>query len=171
MSEHLIVLRERYLNPLFFSTDQLVLSEEKSERTLFEPLFFPDIQAEYFAHYPPWEQFEHWLPILLGEWKILQEELYPIFEERSKESEPLMIKAIAILFMMLFWSNGRSVQLKEWESAVPGLSISFVNPVERVSFIVNRPAVYFSYIQLGELITELHKAIEKDRVMKKRKRT
>ncbi|MEW9500177.1 YpoC family protein [Jeotgalibacillus marinus] len=171
MNKGSITLADRYMHPLFFKEQEVELPRNGEEHALYSPLFQPDLQATYHGYNPPWESFENWLEILLNEWNLLKEELQPLFEVRSKEAEPLMVKGLSLFYMMIYWSNGRAVDLNNWETSIKELQVSFVNPVERLSFIINRPSMYFSYRQLDEIFTELHKAIAKNQMIKNRKRT
>ncbi|TDL34765.1 hypothetical protein E2R51_03330 [Jeotgalibacillus sp. S-D1] len=170
MSSHKITLTDRYRHPLFFKETALELPvNSSSEYNLFQPLFNPDLQASYLSEEKPWEDIKKWVPILVEEWKVIEKSLASLYQSRSLEARPLMIEGISIFYMMLYWGNGRPVDLSGWEESVNDLLITCVNVHERLSFVMTRPDSYFAFIQLREMIGELHKLISKHLIMANKK--
>lgn len=170
MSSHNITLSERYLNPLFFNKQVIELPVNSgSDKNLFHPLFNPDLQASYRSAEKPWEDMKKWLPILVDEWSSVEKTLHSLYQTKSPEVRPLMIEGISIFFMMLYWGNGRAVDLSGWGKSINDLNITCVNVHERLSFVLKGPYSYFSFIQLREMIHELHKLLAKHLIMANKK--
>ena len=121
--------------------------------------------------YHPWDDCDNHASYLLSEWKKINEECQKLFSERkTKQALKPMKEGIALFFTFLFWIHNQPVQLKGWEEQVKKLSIQPVNLVERLTFIIQRPALYHSYIQLSELFRELEKHYVKSRIKKSPRR-
>ncbi|TFE03240.1 YpoC family protein [Jeotgalibacillus sp. R-1-5s-1] len=163
MSEY--SLPQPYRHPLFYSEkDQTAVRQSD-----FEPYFIEDIiaRAEKGA---PWEEIEKWIPVIIGEWERLADEMRPLFEDRPKDTHDPMVKGLSLFFTLLFWTNEKYVNVYDWESELDHLEVKIVNPKERIHFVLKRPAVYFSFIQLDEMMTEMHKMAAKKVAMKKKSR-
>lgn len=121
--------------------------------------------------YHPWDDYEKHISYLLSEWKKINEECQMLFSERkTKQALEPMKEGIALFLTFLYWIHDEPVQLKGWEEQVKKLSIQPVNLVERLTFIIQRPALYHSYIQLSELFRELEKHYAKSRIKKSPRR-
>ena len=156
---------------LFFSEESVkinqnevkVWNEARSFTTFpYDFAFFNGIEA-----YHPWEHAEKHVPFLLNEWKKMNVTCQNLFSERkTKQTLAPMTEGIALFFTMIFWIHNQPVQLKDWEHILNRLAIKPVNLIERLSFIVQRPALYHSFIQLSELFHELEKHYVKSRIKK-----
>ena len=156
---------------LFFSEESVRINQnevkvwnEASSCTTFpyDFVYFHGIEA-----YHPWEYAEKHVPFLLNEWKKIDVECQNLFSERkTKQALEPMKEGIALFFTLIFWIHSQPVQLKDWEHIVNQLAIKPVNLVERLSFIVQRPALYHSFIQLSELFRELEKHYVKSMIKK-----
>ncbi|PPA71231.1 YpoC family protein [Jeotgalibacillus proteolyticus] len=164
-----ITLLERYRYSLFFVSPNLELSLNENNEDLFTPFFNPELQAVYHSAKPPWEHIEEWLPVLSNEWSELHKELSIRYNSTKEETFPLMKRGISVFFMMLFWSNQQPVTLLEWEKPIKGFKVVCLNPIERIAFILKQPNAYFSFLQLHEMMDELHKSSAKHIALNKRK--
>lgn len=109
----------------------------------------------------PWESPEESIASLLEKWSSLNEELHVLFEKRAqKEAAPVMEKGIDLFIEFLHWSNERPVESTS-EIDFAGLKIKPVNIAERLNFIIARPTLFQSYMQLAELFIEQEKGYKK----------
>ena len=76
-----------------------------------------------------------------------------------------MVKALSLFMKLLFWSNGSPVTLNNLKKDLGNLSIKPINIVDRLSFIMENPSLYPSFLQLSELFVEQHKAYYRNKVM------
>lgn len=129
---------------------------------LYEAAYFSGIQA-----LKPWEIQELSIPMLLCEWQKIREEIERFFANREADQAlPLMKKGIALFFEFIYWANGLPVILNN-RVEVSQFTIKPVNLSDRLEFIIQRPSLFHSFIQLTELITETNKHYEKALALKK----
>ncbi|MBM7577401.1 YpoC family protein [Jeotgalibacillus terrae] len=161
-----IIVPEQYKHPLFYRESADV---EINETCLFEHHFGPDLfylnQQE-----KPWEEIERWTKLIKLEWETLSAEMRPLFEGHADQTYDSMVKGLSLFFTLLYWSNEQHISVSSWEEDLKKFEVSIMNAHERISFVMKRPAVYFSYIQLDEMFRELNKTSAKFHAMRKRKR-
>lgn len=116
----------------------------------------------------PIERAEIDLPIMIEEWKSIQEQLALKFEERKLAgAEEKMSCGIAFAIQFIHWMNGKTVDITNI-SSFDKWEYHPVNSAERIQFILSRPVSYHSFIQLCELIEELEKQFFKKIALKKK---
>ncbi|MBP2241341.1 hypothetical protein J2Z40_001903 [Cytobacillus eiseniae] len=156
-------------NPFFFSQDdQLTITNEVIQTIdlripfLYEAVFYAKIDG-----LKPWEMSEQWIPKLKEEWQNEKEKLERLFAERNypQTIEP-MKKGIGLFLQFVFWGNAMPVNLTEGFSDEK-LAVKPVNMEERISFIIQRPSLYHSFVQVSELIIEMEKQYVKQMAIKK----
>lgn len=117
----------------------------------------------------PRENCEKSIRELLLEWPLLKEEIRQAFTNRDKTSAvPLMRAGIDLFIEFLHCSNEQPTKVYP-EINYEQLLIQPVNMKERLEFIISRPSLHHSYMQLCELMTELEKSYKKALAIKKRK--
>ncbi|TYR79943.1 hypothetical protein FZC66_12435 [Priestia megaterium] len=154
-----------FKHPLFFKEQR----EIKWEKATFglecdQSYFLHDIlYAVGEEHEQPWKDVKKYLPQVFAKWNEAQSRLYKLFSERkAKEAQPLMIKAIAYFISALFWTNHEPVpRLTHLQQDIEKLKYKPINVYERLAFIIEKPGMYHSFIQVGELYTELRKQYAK----------
>ncbi|TKC19683.1 YpoC family protein [Robertmurraya kyonggiensis] len=118
----------------------------------------------------PWETPEESIAALLEQWTSLNQELHVLFERRAqKEAKPVMEKGINLFIEFLHWSNERPVEATT-KIDFAGLKTKPVNIGERLNFIIARPTLFQSYMQLAELFIEQEKGFKKALAIKKLKK-
>lgn len=107
----------------------------------------------------PWENREHYIPIVFERWKEVKEQLNEIYKQRKrKQARLIMLQQISVWISSLFWINKRPLEdLYNWRKESDNLSYKPVNLEERLTFILDGPDHYHSFIQLSELFVELEK--------------
>ncbi|PLR77174.1 hypothetical protein CU633_11530 [Bacillus sp. V3-13] len=157
-------------NPFFLTTEAGISEERKGNEMQIFPLFYYD-----WAFYSniealkPWEDPAQYVPLLFAEWKRLKDGLVQLFENRNPGSAEMpMKKGIGLFVEGLFWTNGQPAVVSSLDHA-ENLAIKPVNLRERLEFIMNRPTLYHSFIQLSELMTELEKAFMKQMMLRKKR--
>lgn len=165
---------EELKSPLFFSEEETELPPEGlQEWTIisggpyfaYELLYWNDLVG-----YHPWEGSQK--PIvedLLRQWAGIKGKAGLMFSERkAKEAKGLMIEGLSLFFSILFWLQHQPVNLRSWKEHLGLFDFKPVNTEERLSFILARPALYHSYVQLGELFIELEKQYYKREIKLKK---
>jgi hypothetical protein len=157
-------------HPLFFSEKEISLSITEQplkscENFYFELLFYNGMKGN-----KPWTNSEQYLPLIHEEWQMQKREIENLYRQREKsEIIEAMKKGIGLFLQFLYWSNGKPVYLKELPT-FSDLSLKPVNLDERAGFIISRPSLYHSFIQLCELMVEQEKLLAKADTMKKTRR-
>lgn len=138
--------------------------------------FNPSFRYDFAFYYDqpalrPWENREDTIQIVIEKWEDIQKLLEPIYKERNTQSVvSYIINGLQLYVMLLFWGNGKPVTLENLTQEFKQLTHKPINIEERFAFIVERPALYHSYIQLGELFEETRKHIVKAITIEKTKR-
>lgn len=110
---------------------------------------------------------EQSIPVLLVEWQNIKEELDILFAKRENALvKPLMDKGISLFLQFIQLANGVPVDLLNGIETNQ-IAIKPVNLSDRLEFIIKKPTLYHSYIQLSELIVEMTKHYEKAIALKK----
>ncbi|WP_053363930.1 YpoC family protein [Bacillus sp. FJAT-27251] len=104
----------------------------------------------------PWDTPEKYIPILLNEW----EKLKGVIGQGHSVRDPIkasvaMEQGISLFLKFVYWSNRMPVSLSL--EGLGTLGVKPVNAEERLKFIMARPGLYHSYIQLSGLMVEQHK--------------
>jgi hypothetical protein len=162
-----------FQTPLFYQDQSEPLRIDLSEQAsllLYVPFVYDIANHQGIKVYKPWEDREESVRHLLSEWEINRGKLSGLFNARNrKEARPVVIVSIAYFLMGVFWVNRRRVEgLIDCRSYVSSLDIKPVNCVERLSYILNSPDHYHSFIQLTQLFEELNKQFQKALYMKRK---
>ncbi|MDF2902809.1 MAG: hypothetical protein K0S25_447 [Bacillus sp. (in: firmicutes)] len=157
-----VSIPKELFDPFFFSEEQIEISIKTSKLFDVTIPFYHEIA--YYSGIPsvkPWEVAEEVIPELMKSWKELQIEINNLFERRdNRETLVPMKRGIAYLIEFVFWTNGLPAQ------KIPGfdftsLQLKPVNFLERLSFLLKRPNIYPSFVQLIELMEEQQKQFSK----------
>jgi hypothetical protein len=118
----------------------------------------------------PWEDRERFVPELFQEWERLYEELRKKFSKRSNGETVIPMKhGIGLFIECLYWSNGlpaKSIHCGQ----IDELAFKPVNCLERLQFLMRRPNIYPSFVQLSELFEEQKKQFAKILAIKNAKK-
>jgi hypothetical protein len=91
----------------------------------------------------------------LLQWQQYKLELEEYFKNRnSDKASPVMEKAIELFWEFLYSSNG--LMTRDTYN-IDDCIVKPVNVQERLNFIVSRPRLYHSFVQLAELFAEQEK--------------
>lgn len=172
MDEHFkkLSIPKELFHPFFFTENETIIvrpidSFNCRQYFLNEILYYNGITA-----YKPWVAATESIPIILKEWQSLKVEIESMHRNKEKNDViQTMKKGISLFMQMLFWSNETPVCLK-----VPfnfsDLIYKPMNVEERITFTLERPGLFHSYIQLTELFIEQEKLFFKKIVIKKASR-
>jgi len=133
--------------------------------------FFPEENRFYLGidTSMPWKTEKVGVIQIVHAWQPYLNELTEMFKKRkNKETKPLMVKGISLFIRLLFWSNHEPTDLKNLQEKLELFEAKPVNIVERLQFLMQRPTLYHSFIQLSELMIEQEKIYYKYLVMQKR---
>ncbi|MFC3884208.1 YpoC family protein [Bacillus songklensis] len=168
-----ITIPASFQHPLFFEQGEIELAEKQSfEEVLGGIPFFYDfmLEAGEGEITQPWEEQEIYVPKLFNYWKDNKDSIGEYFKKRDRIGalRP-MILSLGHFISALFWTNGTRVQsLFHLKEEIKKLQYKPINTEGRVTFLLEQPNQYHSYIQLGELYQELTKIYHKMLIMKKR---
>lgn len=99
-------------------------------------------------------------------WRQIKIELEELHRQRKKDAlEETTKKAIHLFLQFLYLSNDKSFCFQE-PLSFTDLEMKPVNLIERLEFILARPSIFPSYVQLCELMEEQEKLAAKKRIMK-----
>ncbi|MED3553602.1 YpoC family protein [Cytobacillus praedii] len=170
MSEQLLLSIPHELNnPFFFSAnDQILIEKDHLQKMVLNMPFL--YEAAFYENIPalkPWQSHEKFIPLIKKEWDTEKIKLEEIFTNRKyKDAIPPMKKGIGLFLQFVYWANGQPVHF-DMPLSSESLKVQPVNLEERISFIMQRPALYHSFIQLNELLIEMEKQYVKHMAMKK----
>lgn len=170
MKDKIIPLPNELNDSFFFTEGNIAWTiDDETEFNPQKPFIY---EAAYFSHITsirPWEHSENLITLLLQEWLGLKDHLQSIFEKRDRKTALLpMKKGISLFLEFLHWANEHPVVLSP-EINFDKLLIKPVNIKERLAFIMARPDLYHSFMQLVELMTEMEKGYNKALAIKKLK--
>jgi hypothetical protein len=154
-------------HPFFFSEKEICigLSEQSlgiGKNFYHELLYYNRIETER-----PWSSPARFLPLIQNEWGKVKPDIEDMHHQRKKAGiNEAMIKGIGLFLQYLYWSNGKPVNIKDLP-VFANIRIKPVNLEERVGFIVARPGLYQSYVQLCELMIEQEKHFAKHNMINK----
>lgn len=155
-----IKVPQSFIHPLFYQEEDVVSS--KSD------LFYYDMMALLNEREErPWEKGSE------TPFKVFQnekEEIRELFRQRKKEDvKELMKSSIGQFITFLFWMNHLPVPgFRNFSEHVASLEIKPFNVEERLSFIMQKPYQYVSYMQLDELFTEANKQAKVNALIKRK---
>jgi hypothetical protein len=159
-------------HPLFYSTSSQELTIHFplsfSEGLKLTPFLYDILEAAHEALYQPWKQPERYLPAVLKQWTENKMNLDQLFKMRNrKDARKPMVDSISLFLDFLFWMNRKPVtKLLDWD-IVEKLDVKPMNIRERLDFMLQKPDLYHSFIQLCELFVEAEKQYVKLLAMKK----
>ncbi|KSU87873.1 YpoC family protein [Priestia flexa] len=159
-------------DPFFFAQDVISFQPPLlRHKTHHQPIFIYDIVAkEEGLLEAPWNSLEDCIPSLFIEWKTQEKILHEQFSLRKVTNAKEIVTEWSGRFLSaLFWINGGPLQgLTALEANIQKLTYKPVNTSERVLFLLKKPGMYHSFVQLSELYTELQKqyAIKRIRLKK-----
>jgi hypothetical protein len=159
-------------HPLFYSTNSQELTiqfpRSFSEGLKIKPFLYDLLEASQKSLYQPWKQPEKYLPDVLNQWNEYKMLLEQLFEMRNrKDARKPMIHSISLLLDFLCWMNRMPVTQINNLDFVENLEVKPMNIRERLEFMLNRPDLFHSFIQLCELFVEVEKQYVKLLAMKK----
>ncbi|PGS48554.1 YpoC family protein [Bacillus sp. AFS041924] len=103
---------------------------------------------------------------MIKEWKEESDYISNYFKQRNRKLayEP-MIRGLANFISILTWINGKMLlNLNNILHELDGLKVKPINLNERISFLLNQPDHYHSFIQLSGLYSELEKLYYKQKI-------
>ena len=150
------ILSNELQNSLFFKDSDWVDILKQREGRL--PFSFEVMYIQGECTEKPWDEPETFLNAYFLEWKTSKPQLAKLFAERNKcYVTTEMTAQIGYFFEALFWINGIPACPGIWDEVFNTLSTKPLNGKERLQYLLNQPGLYVSFIQLDELIEEMHK--------------
>jgi len=131
-----------------------------------KPFFYESIQILDNESFNIPNESDEIIKEMFNEWKEESEHISNYFKQRNRKlaSEP-MIRGLANFISILTWINGQMLlNLNNLLLELDKLKIKPINLDERISFLLNQPDHYHSFIQLSGLYTELEKLYYKQKI-------
>ncbi|MBM7703321.1 YpoC family protein [Metabacillus iocasae] len=158
-----------FYHPLFFSENSIVeRSELKEVKQVIQSTIFAydmGVQSE-----EPWKKQSDYMPTMFQVWREQKDFIADLYKKREATYalDP-MRHAIANFISALFWTNGVNVpRLTHLEEDLNKLTYKPINVYERLAFVMKKPFLYHSFIQLGELYQELERLYAKMLIVQKK---
>jgi hypothetical protein len=161
---------EELLHPFFFSQEEMLINKpidpiNIGENFIYEFFFYNGIEI-----IKPWEIPQESIPKILEKWQKVKDDLNLFHHNRDQKSILESMKTgIGLFIQLLFWSNEEPANLMR-PIPISQLTYKPVNVQERLEFIIARPKLFHSFIQLSELMIEQEKHFIKKIVVKKASR-
>jgi hypothetical protein len=115
----------------------------------------------------PWDDPYISVPEQYEIWNEVSRKIEKAFKEKNKPRiREEMREGISNLLKILYWSNKQPVKLNKLNE-VDSLALKPVNCQERLFFLLQRPELFHSYIQLTQLMEEQKKQFMKNIAIKK----
>ncbi|MBM4762089.1 YpoC family protein [Bacillus sp. B15-48] len=169
MNRNTIPIHKKLKNPHYLSEEEIEWMEEYSSHFQLQKPFIHEIG--FYAGLPgikPWEESEKVIPILLTEWRNVRKELEELFARRDcKRISAKMKQGICLILQFLFWTNKVPVQFPLDD--VKHFKVKPMNFLDRLEFILSKPTLYHSFVQLNELMIEQEKHYAKLMLQNRRK--
>ncbi|WP_053599138.1 YpoC family protein [Bacillus sp. FJAT-18017] len=130
---------------------------------------FPDEAGFFYGAMAagPWEESYISVPGQYEVWNEVSKKIEEAFKEKNKPRvREEMREGISNLLKILYWSNKQPVKLNKLNE-VDSLALKPVNCQERLYFLIERPELFHSYIQLKQLMEEQKKQFMKNIAIKK----
>ncbi|MDP4163947.1 MAG: hypothetical protein Q8898_12665 [Bacillota bacterium] len=145
------------MHPFFFPDKEIHINVPDREFTLHENFMYEMFYYHGENAIRPWEQPETAIPLVIKEWDHLKNVLEHLHSQRDQSTILIhMKKGIGLFLQFLYWSNDEAVKLND-ETVIDNFIYKPVNVQERLNFLLSRPRLYHSFIQLAELIKEQEK--------------
>lgn len=158
-------------HPLFFPDGYFLWKESDSHRFQASRPFV--YEASFYkgkSSLKPWENPQIYKELLLMEFEKVKAGLESKFKQRDSGNVLNSMRHLIGLFLeFLFWSNQLPVSFPL--DKLGKLTCKPINVEERLQFILSRPTMYHSYVQLIELMSEQEKAFSKAELMNQLNKT
>lgn len=107
---------------------------------------------------------------MIIEWKEESDHISNYFKQRNRKLAcGPMIRGLANFISILTWINGKMLlNLNNLLLELDKLKVKPINLDERISFVLNQPDHYHSFIQLAGLYTEIEKLYYKQKITSSR---
>ncbi|MGP4082883.1 YpoC family protein [Pseudalkalibacillus sp. R45] len=151
MSKRTIQLPDEFKHPLF-GVDKVTFDETMNKEELMQVPFLLDILDETIDRSTSSTS-------LFRRWREGKEEISNMFSQRNRQAaRPKMIAGIGWFISLIYWTNKKKVKrLTHLKEELSLMEIQPVNLYERLSFLMENPDHYQSFIQLSQLYDELEK--------------
>ncbi len=156
-------------HPFFFSIqDEMNIEKESLTKiSLNDPFLYEIAYYSQVDALKPWERQEEFIPLIVAEWAKMKPLLSDLFSKReTKQIMKPMQSAVRLFLAFVYWGNGLPVQYSP-SLISHKLRIKPVNIDERLTFIIARPVLHHSFIQLNGLMVEMEKQYVKAQALKK----
>jgi hypothetical protein len=161
---------EELVHPFFFSQEEIVINKPIDPLNIGENFIYELFYYNGIETIKPWKIPQESIPMIVEKWRKIKEHLNLLHHNREQESILESMKTgVGMFIQLLFWSNEEPVNLMK-PISISQLSSKPVNVQERLDFIIARPKLSHSFIQLSELMIEQEKHFIKKIVVKKASR-
>lgn len=156
MEDKKVVLSNELHHSFFFmESDWIGILKQRDGRL---PFSFEVMHQRGNDSDKPWDAPDTYLNQYFIEWKVLKPQLAKLFGERGRcHVTTEMTAQIGYFLEALFWINGLRACPGIWKEIFDTLAVKPLNGKERIQYLFDQPGHYVSFIQLDEMIGEMHK--------------
>ncbi|EST10569.1 YpoC family protein [Sporolactobacillus laevolacticus] len=151
-----------HVAPFYVDNQVLELSSIPDHIAFHTPFFYdllylekPDYQIIW-----PWIQEDNFFHTF---WTSHKDQIRDLFHKRNQEqARGPMIQSVAAFIDQMYWSSGKPVSTLNYKKQIQDMKEMRYAPLncdERLSYVLNQPDRYLSFIQLDELEQELTKKL------------
>ncbi|MGG2028159.1 YpoC family protein [Gottfriedia sp. S16(2024)] len=162
------IYKDFIVTPFYKNNSNELINEEIKIKN--KPFFYESNQILVNKSSKIPNESEEIIKQMFIEWKDESKHISNYFKQRNRKlaCEP-MIRGLANFISILTWINGQMLlNLNNLLLELDKLKIKPINLDERISFVLNQPDHYHSFIQLSGLYTELEKLYYKQKITSSR---
>lgn len=116
----------------------------------------------------PWHAPAPYVKAYFEQWNEVQGSIGKLFSNRNKQEASIeMVYQIGYFIETLFWINEKMAVVGVWQEKFTSLEIAPINGKERLQYVINHYDHYTAFVQLRELVNDLHKKWMKNEAIKK----
>ncbi len=157
----MVEIPHRFCHPVVYKKGTIISVVRDKTTDLRVPFLADILYMEGLTDRFPPDHAARDIPVMLNQWTSIKEILADKFEQRQLNgAEEEMRFGIAFAIQWIHWMNGKTVDMENIQH-FDQWKVHPVNCSERIQFILSRPVLYHSYVQLCELIEELEKQFYK----------
>ncbi|WP_377888833.1 YpoC family protein [Alkalihalobacillus sp. R86527] len=159
------VIPRELMHSLFF--DESNWHEEFLKSSKRKPFYY-ELRASHTKNSNPWHSPEPFIKEYFERWNEVEGHIGKLFSSRNKEEASIeMVYQIGYFMETLFWLNEKMALAGVWQERFASIEIAPINGKERLQYVIDHYDHYTSFVQLRELVNELHKKWMRNEAMKK----
>ncbi|MCA0985742.1 YpoC family protein [Guptibacillus algicola] len=116
----------------------------------------------------PWYAPAPYVKAYFEQWNEVHLNIGTLFSNRNKKEASIeMVYQIGYFIEALFWINEEMALVGLWQEKFTCIEIAPINGKERLQYVIDHYDHYTAFVQLRELVNDLHKKWMKNEAIKK----